>query len=122
MISRVNIKVVYLESDTFGNANFSKRLTKLAILPDYKCPGLLCLALLPCQKSGLIFVKKCFKNRSSQKIILTKNVLLNFYSSMENNQKDSNDFFTLNFNFGTSRQGVKAKAKRPRTLIIKEVG
>ena len=25
--------------------HFSKRLTKLAIFPDYKCPGMLCLAL-----------------------------------------------------------------------------
>ena len=30
-----------------------KELTKLAVLPDYKRPGLLCLALPPRQKSGI---------------------------------------------------------------------
>ena len=51
--------------------------TKLAILPDYKCPRMLFLALPPCQKFGLVLVKKWL-----QKINLTKNVLLKSYSSM----------------------------------------
>ena len=36
--------------------HFSKGLTKLAILPDYKCPGLTCLALPARQKFDLILV------------------------------------------------------------------
>ena len=39
---------------------FSKGLTKLAILPDYECPGLICLALPAHQKFGLILVIKFF--------------------------------------------------------------
>ena len=31
-------------------SNFSKGLTKLAIILDYKCPWMLCLALQPGQK------------------------------------------------------------------------
>ena len=53
-------KVINLGSDTFGNPNFSKGLTKLAIFPDYKCPGWICLALPPGQKFGLILVIKFF--------------------------------------------------------------
>ena len=34
--------------------------SKLAILPDYKCPGLICLALPARQKFGLILVIKFF--------------------------------------------------------------
>jgi hypothetical protein len=45
-----------------GQSNFSKGLTKLAILPDCKGPWLLFLALPPCQKLGLILVKKWFEN------------------------------------------------------------
>ena len=41
-------------------SNFSKGLTKLAILPDYKCPGLSCLAFPACQKFCLILVIKFF--------------------------------------------------------------
>ena len=37
--------VMRVGSDTFGDPHFSKGLTKLAILPDYKGPGMLCLAL-----------------------------------------------------------------------------
>ena len=40
--------------------HFSKGLTKLAILPDYECPGLICLALLARRKFGLILVIKFF--------------------------------------------------------------
>ena len=39
---------------------FSKGLTKLAILPDYDCPGLICLALPARRKFGLILVIKFF--------------------------------------------------------------
>ena len=38
-----------VRSDTF-----SKELTKLAIILDYKRPWMLCLALQPGQKSGMI--------------------------------------------------------------------
>ena len=34
----------------------SKGLTKLAIFPNYKCPGLICLALPPHQKSSMILM------------------------------------------------------------------
>jgi hypothetical protein len=47
-------------SDTFGKPHFSKGLTKLAILPDYECPGLICLALPARRKFGLILVIKFF--------------------------------------------------------------
>ena len=40
-------------------SNFLKGLTKLAILPKYKHPMMLCLTLPLCQKSGLILVRKC---------------------------------------------------------------
>ena len=40
--------------------HFSKGLTKLAILPDYECPGLICLALPARRKFGLILVIKVF--------------------------------------------------------------
>ena len=46
--------------------HFSKGLTKLAILPDYKCPGLICLALPPGQKFGPILMIK-FLNFVCQK-------------------------------------------------------
>ena len=49
----INIKVINVESDTFGNP-ILKGLTKLAIIPDYKRPWMLCLALQPGRKSGLI--------------------------------------------------------------------
>ena len=36
----------------------SKGLTKLATLPDYRHPGMLCIALQPCQKLCMILVDK----------------------------------------------------------------
>ena len=50
--------------DTFWDPFTHKVLAKLAILPDYKCPQMLCLALR--QKSGLlqvniVFLKVCHK-------------------------------------------------------------
>ena len=44
------IKVMNLGSNTFGNPFFSKGLTKLAILPNYRHPLILCLAFRSCQK------------------------------------------------------------------------
>ena len=44
--------------------HFSKGLTKLAILPDYKCAGLICLALPARQVCGLILVIKFFLSLS----------------------------------------------------------
>ena len=46
---------------------FFNGLTKLAILPDYKHHGLLCIALPPRQKSGLILVKKLPKIHFNKK-------------------------------------------------------
>ena len=40
-------RVVNLGSVTFGKHNFSKGLTKSAILPNFKHPRLLCLSLPP---------------------------------------------------------------------------
>ena len=63
--------------------HFSKGLTKSAIFPDYERPGLICLALPPRQKFCLILVIKWLKNWCYQKESITKNVLLNWYSSMK---------------------------------------
>ena len=43
-------KVINVGSDTFGN--FSKGLTKLAIILDYRRLQMFCLALQPSQKIG----------------------------------------------------------------------
>ena len=53
-------RVINLGRDNFGNPIFQKGLTKLAILLDYKCPRMLCLALPTCQKLDLILLKKRF--------------------------------------------------------------
>ena len=83
---------------------FFKGLTKLANLPDYKCLGLICLALPPRQKFGLILIIKFFLVEVIKKIILIKNVRLTYYSSMKKNQKDSDDFrhrkLTMKVKFG----------------------
>ena len=53
--------VVSWESEATPSATpFFKRAYKLAILPDYECPGLICLALLARRKFGLILVIKFF--------------------------------------------------------------
>ena len=54
-------KVINLGSNTSGNQLLKKLLNfffHYRIIPDYKRPGLLCLALPSCQKSGLVLVKK----------------------------------------------------------------
>ena len=71
---------------------FFKRAYKLAILPDYKCPGLICLALPARQKFGLILVIKLLlvevkKNHLNKKC--APNLL--FFNEKQN-QKDSDDF------------------------------
>ena len=53
--SKYIFRVTRVGSDTFGDP-ISKGLTKLAILLDYKCPELICLALPAGQKFGLILV------------------------------------------------------------------
>ena len=53
----VHTSVIRVGSDTFGDPIFQKGL---AILPNYKCPGLICLALPARQKFGLILVMKFF--------------------------------------------------------------
>ena len=65
--SQRKVRVVNLGSDTFGNPIFLKGLTKLAILLNYKCPELLCLALPPHQILGLILVIKFFFKLKLQK-------------------------------------------------------
>ena len=65
-----------LVSDTFGNPFIdSKGLTKLAILPDYKRPGMLCLALPARRKVQKLDFQSEF---SMSKIIRSS---LNFFSS-----------------------------------------
>ena len=86
-------KVINLKSDTFGKPICQKGLTRLAILPNDKCPKILCLALPPCPKSGLILVKKVvlrfmlpknhFTNKGAPKLL---------FLSEKNNRKDSGDF------------------------------
>ena len=57
----MSIKDINVGSDTFGNPIFQKVLhAKLAIILDYKSPWMLCLALQPGQKSGLILVDNCY--------------------------------------------------------------
>ena len=56
----------------------SKDLTNLAILPDYRHPAILCLALRPSIKLGMILVNKVVLNLKFTKNHLVKNVLLNF--------------------------------------------
>ena len=46
-----------------------------------------------CQKLGIILVINGFKNWFYQKMSITTNMLLNWYSSVKKNQKDSDDFW-----------------------------
>ena len=72
---------------------FLKGLIKLAILPDYKCPRLTCLALPPRQKSDMILPfevvlklklqKNHFNKKSAPKVL---------FFNEKKNQKDLNDF------------------------------
>ena len=59
-----NYRVKSLTSEAIPSATqfFKRANTKLAIFPDYKHPGLICLALPPRQKFGLILVIKWLKN------------------------------------------------------------
>ena len=58
-----NFTVKLLKSEATPSATqFFKMSYKLAIILDYKLPWMLCLALQPGQKSGLIFLEKWFKN------------------------------------------------------------
>ena len=54
---------------------FSKGLRKLAIFPDYERPGLVCLALPPCLKFGVILNVKLFLD-----LKLSQNVHKTYYS------------------------------------------
>ena len=56
-VCTLQISVMTVGSDTFGDPIFQKGLQ---ILPDYECPGLICLALPARQKFGLILVIKFF--------------------------------------------------------------
>ena len=47
-------KVINFGSDAFSNPIFQKVFKKLAIILDYKRPWMLCLALQPGQKLGII--------------------------------------------------------------------
>ena len=79
-----------VESDTFGEPFC---LQKKAILPDYKCLGLICLALPARQKFGLILVKKFFLIKVIKKNHLNKKCLPNLlFFNEKKNQKDSDDF------------------------------
>ena len=64
-------KVVNLKSDTFGKRNFSKVLTKVAFLSDYRCSRM--LALSPCCKVPKLDLQSEF---SMSKII---QIFLNFF-------------------------------------------
>ena len=71
-------ELVSWESEATPSATpFFKRAYKFSIFPDYERPGLICLALPPPQKFGLILVIKWLKNWCYQKVSITKNVLLN---------------------------------------------
>ena len=68
-----------------------------------KLPFLRIRVMASCQKLGIILVINGFKNWFYQKMSITTDVLLNWYSSMKKNQKDSYDFWhrklTLNVKF-----------------------
>ena len=72
--------------------HFSIRLTKLAILSDYKCPGLICLALPARQKFGLLLVIKFFFNFKLSKKNLNKKCAPNLLFFNEKKIRDSDDF------------------------------
>jgi hypothetical protein len=63
-------KVINLGSDT-RQPTFSKGLTKLAILFDFKHPYF-CLIYWPCQKSGMILVNKVVLELKLQKFYFNK--------------------------------------------------
>ena len=80
-----------LRSDTLATHSY-----KLSTLYNYRDPLKFCIALRLCQKWGIILV-----NKVDLKLKLPNNhVLLNPYSSLKKNPKDSDDFwhrkFTLN--------------------------
>ena len=83
-------KVMNLGSNTFGT--HSKGLTKLAILPNYRRPQMLCIALRLRQKSGRILVNIVVLKLKFT--VLTKNVLLNFYSSLKKKSERFGYFLT----------------------------
>ena len=104
-----------------STTQFFKRLTKLAIFLDYKPPGLICLALPPRQKFGLILVIKWLKNWFYQKMPITKNVPLNLYSSMKKKLRRIRMIFDIEnwlwkSIFLTLRQAGKARQSIPGCL------
>ena len=89
--SKCQVKSLTLKV-TPSATQFFKGLTKLAVILDYKRPWMLCLALQPGQKSGMILPFEMVLKSKLPKIFLTKNVLLKSYSPMKKkNQKDWND-------------------------------
>ena len=66
-------------------ASFFKRAHKILILTDYKCPGLIRLALPSYQKFGLILVIKFFLNLKLSKNHLNKKCLPNLSFFNEKN-------------------------------------
>ena len=72
-IHSIKGRVVNLGSVTFGKHNFSKGLTKSAILPNFKRPRMLCLGLPPHREVPKLDFQSGF---SMSKII---KILLNFF-------------------------------------------
>ena len=72
LIKTYTVQIILLPTITSeltpSATQFLKGLTKLAILPNFKNPGLLCLAFPPCQKFGLILLnsKKVLKFKLSK--------------------------------------------------------
>ena len=100
--------VMRVRSDTFGDPIF-QNFTKLVILPDHKCSGLICLALPPHQKSDIILPFEKFL-----KLKLPKN---HFNKKCAPNFLFFNDKKVQFWHFTTRQQ---RQAKHPGTLIIGE--
>ena len=73
LVLRLCVKVINVGSDTFGNPIFQRGLKKLAIFPDYRHPGLICLALPACRKVR----KMDFQSQFSMSKIIR--IFLNFF-------------------------------------------
>ena len=69
-----------------------KGLTKLAILPDCECPGLICLALPARRKFGLILVIKFFLVEVMKKSSYKKCSPNLLFFNEKKIQKDSDGF------------------------------
>ena len=87
------IKVIIVGSDHLRQPNFSKGLTKLAIILDYKHPWMNCLDFQPGQKSGMILPFEVVLKLKLQKNNFNKKCApKTLFLKDKKNQKVSDDF------------------------------